>query len=87
MENKYFVQIRDAIGELFIHVLSENEIIRRADMHDCSDEEFAIWRTTGFGEIEPLKLLLPWHNPDEPLLIEVVDLSGNVVFSGYGTDH
>lgn len=83
---KYFVQVETA-DTIINCVMTEEEIISRVSMRDCSEENLAVFRTKSFGEIEPLKVLGTWHNLDEPLLIEVVDGQGNVVISGYGVDH
>ena len=88
MNKEYFVQIRTSDGELFNCIKTEKEIIERIDMIDCSGEQIKIYQVDKFGKIEPLKILGCWHNPKNPLLIEIVDdKEENVIFSGYGTDH
>ena len=84
---EYFVQILTADGELFNCIKTEKEIINRIDMADCSGEQIKAYKVDTFGKIEPLEIYGCWCNFKEPLLIEVKDKDGNVVFSGYGTDH
>ena len=84
---KYFVQIEHDNGEISLAIMADGEIISRADMMDCSGERFAIWKVSGLGKLEPILLRGKWHNLDDPLLVEGVDAWGNIVFSGYGTDH
>jgi len=83
----YFVQIKTDTGEIFNGVKTAAEIISSVDMQDCSGEQMAVFMTTAFGTVVPLEVKGCWHKPDDPLLIECVDPNGNVIITGYGTDH
>ena len=84
---RYFVQIQLDTGEVFNCIKTASEIISSIDMQDCSGERMAVFMTTAFGTIVPLEVKGCWHDFNNPLLIECVDPDGNVVISGYGTDH
>lgn len=64
-------------------IYTETELINYLDMSDCYDEEFRIYDISVFGEIREVHYK-GWQ-PDR--LIEIADSSGNIVASGYGTDH
>lgn len=70
-------------SEVYGKIYTETELINYLDMSDCYDEEFKIYDISVFGEIREVQYK-GWQ-PDR--LIEIVDSSGNIVASGYGTDH
>lgn len=73
--------------ETYVKLATGYEIVRRIDMYDCYEEELEVYRINEFGKVDKLEWLGTWHDRDNPLLIELVDSNGNVVFAGYGTDH
>lgn len=84
MEKKYLVQRKDNYdGEVFGSLMTEGELIHYIDMNDCFDESYRIFDISDFGNIKRL-YYVGWQ-PD--CLIEVEDEHGNIVISGYGTDH
>lgn len=88
MSEKFLVQVKFPDDpEIYSRLMTASEIISRVDMHDYYDEDLEVYRINGFGKVEKLRLFGTWHNFDEPLLIKAEDKNGNVVFSGYGTDH
>ena len=56
-------------------------------MSDCHDDEIRVFYSPEYGKIEELEVLGTWHDPKEPLLIELVSQNREVICSGYGTDH
>ena len=85
--NKYLVQSLSDDDVLCTSLRSAAEIISRIDMRDCSNEDIRVFRIDEFGAVEPLEIHGCWHDWHDPLYIKVTDKAGNVVFSGYGTDH
>lgn len=70
-------------GSVCQSVYSEEQLIMYLDMSDCYDWEYRIFDVTDFGKVKEV-----FYNgwlPDR--LIKITDSEGNVVVSGYGTDH
>ncbi|MDE7202433.1 MAG: hypothetical protein K2O91_11165 [Lachnospiraceae bacterium] len=70
-------------NEVYAKVYTETQLINFLDMSDCYDEEYRIYDISVFGEIR--EVLYKGWQPNR--LIEIVDSNGNIVASGYGTDH
>lgn len=81
-EHKFLVQ-KYIEGEVYTRICTETELISYLDMSDCSDEEYRIYDITSWGEVK--EVFYQGWQPNR--LIEVVDGDGNVVLSGYGTNH
>ncbi len=78
-----FVVQRAIDGEISLSIMSEEELIRYIDEDDLHQETYQIYNGTTFGEMKKVSYV-GWQ-PD--CLIELVDEAGNVVLSGYGTNH
>ena len=79
---KFLVQ-RMIDDELYSTIMTEIELIKYIDMDDCHGESYEIYDISTFGEVNRLHYV-GW----QPMcLIEVANENGEVVFSGYGTDH
>ena len=84
MEKKYLIQrISSYDDEYFVSLMSENELINYIDMDDCHNETYNIFDVSEFGKIKELHYV-GWQ---PGCLIELKDEDGNIVVSGYGTDH
>lgn len=81
-EHKFLVQ-KHIEGETYTRICTETELISYLDMSDCSDEEYRIFDISFWGKVKEV-FYRGWQSNR---LIEVVDNDGNVVLSGYGTDH
>ena len=79
---QYVVQ-RVIDGNLSLSVMTDEELIRYIDEGDLHQEMYQIYNGTTFGEMKKVSYV-GWQ-PN--CLIELVDEAGNVVLSGYGTDH
>ena len=64
-----------------------DDIFENLDMQDCHGFEMRAWRVTEAGDLEPLVLRGPWHNPESPLSLAIETASGETLHSGWGTDH
>lgn len=64
-------------------IYSEMQLISYLDMSDCYDGEYKIYDVTDFGQVR--EVFYDGWLPGR--LIKVTDSDGNVVVSGYGTDH
>lgn len=81
-EHKFLVQ-KHIEGETYTRICTETELISYLNMLDCSDEEYRIFDVTLLGEVKEV-----FYRGWQPnCLIEVIDGDGNVVLSGYGTNH
>ena len=70
-------------GEVYGKVCSGNELIAYIDMSDCHCEDYRIYDISVFGQVREV-----FYKGWQPrCLIEIVDSEGNMVLSGYGTDH
>jgi hypothetical protein len=81
-ERKFLVQ---AIGEDYkrVELMSEAELIKFIDFQDIYGESFYIYEVTEFGYVEELHYV-GW----QPMcLIEFANAEGEIVLTGYGTDH
>ena len=76
-------------GKWLVSVENANEIFSRMDMDDCYDISIIDIRLLDEERFcEPCKFFGSWHNPDDPLRMEIRSLkTGKVVEAGYGTDH
>ena len=79
---QYLVQ-RMSDGEVFLSLMTEGTLIDYIDMSDCYDEDYEIFDVSEFGKIKSLHYV-GWQ---PRCLIEIADEDGNIVISGYGTDH
>lgn len=79
---KYLVQ-RMVEDEFWSTLMTENELIDYIDMDDCHGEDYKIFDISEFGKIKELRYA-GWK---PHCLIELHDADGNIVVSGYGTDH
>lgn len=71
-------------NEIYPVIMTESELISYIDMEDCYDDEmYEIFDCSMFGEVKKLNYV-GWR-PNR--LIEIADESGNIVLSGYGTNH
>lgn len=81
-EHKFLVQ-KFIEGEVYTRICTETELISYLNMLNCSDEEYRIFDVTLLGEVKEV-----FYRGWQPnCLIEVIDGDGNVVLSGYGTNH
>lgn len=64
-------------------IYTENELISFINMSDCSDEEYRIYDISVFGNVREVHFM-GWKYGG---LIEIADSNGNIIVSGYGTDH
>ena len=64
-------------------IYSEMQLISYLDMSDCYDGEYKIYDVTDLDRLRNCSTMdgLPGR------LIKITDIDGNVVVSGYGTDH
>lgn len=79
---KYLVQ-RMIDDELCAVLMTKKELIDYIDMDDCHGEEYKVFDVSEFGKIKELHYV-GWQ---PQCLIELKDADGNIVVSGYGTDH
>ncbi len=70
-------------GELCQSVFSEIQLISYLDMSDCYDTDYKIFDVSVFGQVREV-FCSGWI---PGCLIEITDGDGNIVTSGYGTDH
>lgn len=85
--DKFFVHILHDDNTYSTNVYTWSQILSFVDMSDCHDDEIRVFYSPEYGKIEELEVLGTWHDPKEPLLIELVSQSREVICSGYGTDH
>ena len=81
-ERKFLVQ---RIGEDYedASLMTASELISYIDMQDIVTETFEIYEVTNFGYVTPIHYV-GW----QPMcLIEFANEDGEIVLSGYGTDH
>lgn len=81
-ERKFLVQ---RIGEDYedVSLMTASELIGYIDMQDICSETFEIYEVTNFGYVTPIHYV-GW----QPMcLIEFANENGEIVLSGYGTDH
>lgn len=64
-------------------IMTPDELVHYIDMQDICEEEFKIFEITNFGETK--EIFYAGRQPG--CVIEFVDKFGNIVLSGYGTDH
>ena len=79
---KYLVQ-RIIDDESCAALMTKAALISYIDMDDCHGEDYRIFDVSEFGKVKELKYV-GWQ---PHCLIELEDADGNVVVSGYGTDH
>lgn len=81
---KQFLVQRIIDNEMCVSLMTPRELINYINMDDCHNETYEIFDVLStFGEVK--KLHYTGWQPN--CLIEVADENGNVVLSGYGTDH
>lgn len=81
-ERKFLVQ---RIGEDYedVSLMTANELINYIDMQDYCSETFEIYEVTNFGYVIHIHYV-GW----QPMcLIEFANAEGEIVLTGYGTDH
>ena len=81
-EKSFLVQRTDGI-DYWSSLMTESELIGYINMSDCHDETWKIYDVSVYGKVEPI-FYAGWQ-PD--CLIEFINSRGQVVVSGYGTDH
>lgn len=64
-------------------IMTVNELINYIDMQDIISENYEIYEVTEFGTVTPIHYV-GWQ---PGCLIEFVNDKGEVILSGYGTDH
>ena len=79
---KYLVQ-RIIDGESHAELMTKAALINYIDMDDCHGEDYKVFDMSEFGKVKELEYV-GWQ---PHCLIELKDANGNVVVSGYGTDH
>ena len=84
-ERKFLVQriLRWADDEEEATLMNEAELIHYIDMQDYCTEEHKIYDVTDFGKIVPIHYV-GWQ---PKCLIEFATDDGEIVLTGYGTDH
>lgn len=83
-ELRFLVQRVDrCTGERFNSVMDIDMLIHYIDMQDCCDEEYKIFDISNLGIIN--QVFYAGWKPN--CLIEIVDINGDIIASGYGTDH
>lgn len=70
-------------GQVCQGIYSEIQPIRYIDMSDCYEGEYKIYDVTEFGQVQ--KVFYSGWLPNR--FIKITDSNGNIVVSGYGTDH
>lgn len=81
-ERKFLVQ---RIGEDYedVSLMTVSELINYIDMQDIVTETFEIYEVTEFGYVTPIRYV-GWR-PNCEISFENAD--GEIVLTGYGTDH
>lgn len=79
---KYLVQ-RIIDGESYAEPMTKAALINYINMDDCHGENYKVFDVSEFGKVKELEYV-GWQ---PYCLIELKDANGNVVISGYGTDH
>lgn len=81
-ERKFLVQ---RIGEDYedVSLMTASELINYIDMQDCYSETFEIYEVTNFGYVTPIRYV-GWRPNCE---ISFATEDGEIVLTGYGTDH
>lgn len=81
-ERKFLVQ---RIGEDYedVSLMTASELINYIDMQDIVTETFEIYEVTEFGYVTPIRYI-GWR-PNCEISFENAD--GEIVLTGYGTDH
>lgn len=70
-------------GEVCQSIFSEVQLISYLDMFDCYDGEFKIFDVSAFGQFK--EVFYSGWLPNR--FIKIIDSDGNIVASGFGTDH
>ena len=81
-ERKFLVQ---RIGEDYedVSLMTVNELIHYIDFQDIYSETFEIYEVTDFGYVTPIRYV-GWRPNCE---ISFANAEGEIVLTGYGTDH
>ena len=64
-------------------IMTSSELIHYIDMQDICSENYKIYEITEFGM--PIEIFYRGWQPG--CLIEFADSKGQIILSGYGTDH
>ena len=80
--HRFLVQ-KNIEGEVYVRLYTETELISYLNLSDCGDEEYKIFDISVFVKVK--EVFYKGWQPN--CLIEVADNDGNIVLSGYGTDH
>lgn len=64
-------------------IMTADELIHYIDMQDYCTETYKLYEVTEFGKVVPI-FYAGWQ---PGCLIEFINSYGNVVLSGFGTDH
>jgi len=83
MEKRYLVQRILSDDSTCASLMTKRELINYIDMDDCHDESYMIFDVSEFGKVKQIHYV-GWQ---PHCLIELKDDDGNIVLSGYGTDH
>ena len=87
MEILFLAIIRDRYdGSMNASFMTPNQIIDFISMDDCHNMAAEFYDLTS-GVPELLTVYGTWHNFDDPLYIKLENQQGEIVVSGYGTDH
>lgn len=70
-----------------ISLMSANQLFNHIDMADCTYEEIKAWYSPKFGVVEPVTIEGCWHDPKDPLKMVIKNSQGQIIETGYGTDH
>ena len=81
---KYLVQaIIDEEERYATRLMTESKLIHYIDMDDIHNEKYSIYDVSDFGNVVPI-YYVGWQ-PD--CLIQFANEKGEIVLTGYGTDH
>lgn len=74
-------------GGFYTRLMTPEEIIYAISMLDCTGNEFMVYDTSEFRNVEKLEVFGTCHNFENPLHIKVAHSNGNIAFDGYGQEH
>ena len=83
MEYQEFLVQRISDGERFNSIMDGNELVNYINMSDCHGEQWRIFAIDEFGVVTPIHYV-GWQ-PN--CVIEFANEAGEIVLSGFGTDH
>lgn len=83
---EFILQTRYPDGTVSVSVEREAHIIERYGFRDCTDCDFEVFASVGFGEIRKLEYVPAMSAPFN--FHQFIDpVTGEVVFEGYSTEH